>query len=80
MPHDNILLWHLQHNHFPPVSEYWLPACKRAIANAEAGAWFRRVRCPSVLHGWATGHRYHTTWQIISAFHLADFVSEDNDA
>lgn len=72
---DEVLRWHLQHNHFPSVSAAFLPvakvalgAARVAIANDNAGLWESRLTLPN-------GQK-KTVAEIISGLHLEAFLEE----
>jgi len=66
MSKDDALIWHLSFNHFPSVSLSFLPAVKRAIRNAEAGQWNKKVKLPT--------KEFIETWRIIEGLHLDSFL------
>ncbi len=37
------LMWHLQSNHYPPVSSDWVPTCEAAIDLANEGGDLREL-------------------------------------
>lgn len=43
---DQALGWHLQSNHFPPVSVSFVPVCKAAIEHAALDDWDVEVELP----------------------------------
>jgi hypothetical protein len=74
---DVSLRWHLSSNHFPPITDQWIEPAKRAIRNANAGEWTKRVRCPITLCSYTYGPgmtRYHRTAELISGLHLEPYL------
>lgn len=77
------LQYHLQHNHYPPVSTVVIPACKQAIKNANAGKWDKRVRLPDGIRRLnMRTHRlshYATTQECIDNWNLQWFLDSQED-
>lgn len=67
------LRWHLGHNHFPPIPYDMIPVAKKAIANAKAGEWGKRVKLPPGVRHRATG-QYATTEALVRHMHLDAFL------
>ena len=68
---DHVLIYHLQSNHYPPITAKAVPQARQAIAAAAQGrpeqvVWFPR------------GHR--TAAQIVEDMHLEGFVDEASAA
>jgi hypothetical protein len=74
---DDALAWHLQFNHYPPVPTSMVGACKRAIANANAGEGYKKVRLPDGVT--YRGKRLAPTYAVIEQHHLQDFLTPDED-
>lgn len=67
------LRWHLSHNHFPPIPEEMIPVAKKALVNAKAGRWGRRVKLPPGVRHRATG-QCATTEALVRHMHLDAFL------
>jgi hypothetical protein len=70
---DQILTWHLLHNHCPPIPRDMIPVCKAAIAAVnERGDWDELVPLPE----WTTwkGDPSAPAAAIIVEFHLDEFL------
>jgi len=65
---DVLLTAHLQGNHYPPVSTAFIPACKKAIDNANDGVWDEKITLPN--------GRILTTGAIIDGLHLDCFLDQ----
>lgn len=63
------LRWHLQSNHYPPVSLAFLPVVERAIDLAESGHFDTTLALPN--------GRELTVRAIVDELHLWEFVRED---
>ncbi len=66
---DAALTWHLQSNHFPPVSLDFLPAVKDAIVRANQELWDEEIELPN--------GRVLTVAAIVEGLHLDSFIEED---
>lgn len=69
---DTALLWHLRHNHYPPIPASMLEACKTAVKLAREGVTQARVQLPSGVT-WR-GNREAPVWAIVEQHHLGAFV------
>lgn len=69
LPEDQALTWHLQHNHYPPISLIYLPAVREALEFARNGDFKSNVTLPS-------GKRV-PVWEIVEWFHLQAFIDPD---
>lgn len=67
---DTVLLWHLQHNHYPPVHPAFLNVAKDAIERASNGDWHTVLDLPN--------GRQLPVGEIIEGLHLQDFLEEGN--
>jgi hypothetical protein len=72
---DEVLRWHLQHNHFPSVSVAFLAVAKLALGAArvaigtdDAGLWVTQLTLPN-------GQK-KTVAEIICGLHLEPFLEE----
>jgi hypothetical protein len=74
---ERALNWHLQSNHYPPVSAKMIAPCMEAISRASAGEWHSMVSLPSgVRAGSATEV---SAAVLVDAFHLEAFVMGADD-
>ena len=60
------LRWHLQYNHYPPVSEVFIPVAEEAIDRGNQEDWDYTIEMPN-------GCRL-TLAQIIEGLHLEPFL------
>lgn len=67
---DQALTWHLQANHYPPVSAALVPACKQAIKNARAGKYEAMVTMPE---GYPKAQL--ATRELMEGLHLYEFIN-----
>ena len=63
---DQALGWHLQHNHYPPVSLKFLPVAKQALKLARSGDFISTIALPS--------GNSRTVMQLIEDLHLQFFI------
>lgn len=68
---DTRLEWHLQYNHYPPISTAFVPAARLAIERAQANEWGAVLTLP-------TGET-KTAAEVIEDLGLADFVETEGD-
>lgn len=66
---DQALRWHLQYNHYPPVSEVFTPVAKEAIDKANEKDWDSVIEMPDGVS--------KTAAQIIEGLHLESFLDEE---
>lgn len=66
---DTTLSWHLQSNHFPPVSADFIPACKAAIQHALDEDWEAEVELPE-----RSPKDYVTVAEIVRVLHLDGII------
>lgn len=71
---DLALEWHLEHNHYPPVTTEMIPYCKQAI----------RLAAQKLDHVIVTIEGDRKTvdlpaWQIVDDLHLHDFVETEQE-
>ena len=69
---DQALIWHLRHNHFPPIDLIFLCAIREALAAARNREFSRRITLP-------TG-KILTAAQIVDEVHLHAFLDCEVDA
>lgn len=69
---DKALVWHLQSNHYPPIPTSMIPACLRAIENAKAGKWNKKIKLPEGVT-WK-GKKYTVTNALVEHAHLKTFI------
>ena len=69
------LLYHLTHNHCPPIPESFIPVCEAAIAATNEGDYERLIDLPD-----GVSHRVHgkqtRAWEIMEFAHLDGFVDD----
>ena len=66
---DIALQQHLQYNHYPPVSEDFIPACKQAIEAGNDRDWNKKIELPN--------GKIRTVSQIIEGLHLDFFLEPE---
>lgn len=71
---DQALSWHLQSNHYPPVSLSMLPICKEAIEHANTGDWDTLLKLPKGVS--FRGSPKAPVSAIIEQHHLNTFLEE----
>ncbi len=74
---DQALSWHLSSNHYPPIPQYMLPACKAAIDAANAGEWDREIDIPEGVQYKDGGKP--TASALIEHAHLDSFLDRDDE-
>jgi hypothetical protein len=70
---DQVLTWHLQSNHYPPIPTSMVPPCKRAIAKANRGDYNSRVRLPKGIT--YKGSTLAPVLAMIEQHHLDSFIT-----
>jgi hypothetical protein len=65
------LTWHLQANHYPPVSKSFIPACKEAISAAQKGEWDKKIKMPNGL--------VRSAAFIIEGLHLEPWIDQEEE-
>lgn len=65
------LYYHLKYNHYPPVSDTFLPTAEAAIDAANRGEWDTVLSLPN--------GKELTVSTIIEELHLRDFLDTDED-
>ena len=60
-----LLQWHLHGNHYPSVSEAFVPVCEQAIACANLGEWDKVLDMPNGTE--------RTVAYIVESLHLESF-------
>lgn len=65
---DAALDWHLQSNHFPPVSLAFKPACIEAIQACDQGEAEKEITLPN--------GRVKSAFEIVEELHLQDFLQQ----
>ena len=68
---EQALVWHLQHNHYPPISLAFLPAVREALVAARRNDFDRRVPLP-------TGKNV-TVADVIAEAHLEAFLDQETE-
>lgn len=75
---DSALSWHLSGNHYPPIPQMMIPACKLAIEAGNEGEYDRLIQLPE-----GVVHRVHgdkvPAREIIEHAHLDSFIEQDED-
>jgi len=61
------IAWHLQGNHYPPITTKMVPYCQKAIRLARRGKWDRAIKFPS-------GDTM-TVQEIVDECHLEGFLN-----
>jgi hypothetical protein len=64
------LEWHLQYNHYPPISLAFLPVARKALRFARNSEFDRRLLMPT--------QELKTVREIVDAFHLYAFLEGDD--
>lgn len=65
---EQALQWHLQYNHYPPVSLAFIPVAKEAIDKGNQEDWDSVIEMPN--------GKSKTVAQIIEGLHLESFLEE----
>jgi hypothetical protein len=63
---QSALQWHLQANHYPPVSLVFIPLCIKAIEYANCKQWEKYIQLPN--------GKMVTVAKIVEGLHLEDFL------
>lgn len=69
---EQVLMWHLQGNHFPPVT-YAFDMCKWAIERAKSDDLTSTKRDKSFMR------RAASVTEILDAYHLWDFINKEEE-
>jgi hypothetical protein len=73
LPLRSALVYHLESNHYPPISRDWIPAAEEAIELASAGIWDADIARPD---GYATAELpTNSVYDIIENLHLDPFIT-----
>jgi len=73
---DTALTWHLQSNHYPPISVAFLPMAKAALAHARAGEWEATVEFPA---GARRAGQSVAISEVVKELHLEAFLEEEGE-
>ena len=77
---ENAVRVQLQTNHYPPIPEFFIPACLQAIELANKGEYEGEVDLPDEATDANTGLHVTTAQKLISWAHLDFFITpEDYD-
>jgi hypothetical protein len=68
---EQALKWHLQANHFPPVSSDFLPAARKAIKEGNKGNWSKEIKMPNGV--------IKKVSEIIEGLHLDEFLDNQEE-
>jgi len=69
---NQALTWHLQYNHYPPISLIFLPAVRAALEAARDSDLSRRIELP-------TG-KIVTAGDVVEQVHLQAFLDSEEDS
>ncbi|MCC6629640.1 MAG: hypothetical protein IT340_19860 [Chloroflexi bacterium] len=75
---DGALHYHLTYNHYPPVPSAMVGTAKRAIANANAGQWQRKVELGRNVSHVVYGNLVPTR-VLVQALRLDAFIDAQED-
>lgn len=67
---DFALEWHLQYNHYPPISLEFLPVAKKAVKLARNGELGTRLLMPNQV--------VKTVAEVVEELHLFAFLDEQD--
>ena len=73
-PLEVALTWHLQSNHFPPVSTAFIPTAIAAIEAANEGDWDRVIDFPK-----GTAIESDNAGRIVDGLHLESWIDFSDD-
>jgi hypothetical protein len=65
---EQALIWHLQYNHYPPISPIFFDTAKEAIELADEGDWDSTITMPNGVS--------MTVGGIIEGLHLDSFLDD----
>lgn len=68
LPEEDALIWHLQYNHYPPISLAFLHAVREALTAVREGDFDRPIELPSKSRVRAAA--------IVEQLHLEAFLDE----
>lgn len=71
---EEVLSWHLQYNHYPPIDPIFTGCCLRAIDKAAKGQWDARVLLPVGYRGVRDSRRTIRVADLVEFAHLDDLV------
>jgi len=74
---DQMLLVHLQSNHFPPIPAWMLEPCKAAIQAVNEGEAERLIELPEGAT-WR-GQTHAPAWAVVEGHHLEPFLTPEED-
>lgn len=69
----------LQHNHYPPIPEFFVPVCLEAIELANQGMYNTAVVLPEGVTDAQSGLTSTTVDRLINWAHLGFFVTSEDD-
>lgn len=76
LPLGVALEYHLESNHYPPISRVWVPAAKQAIELASQGIWDEDIPRPE---GYATSeYPTDSVYDLVENLHLDPFIDTDD--
>ena len=68
---ERALEWHLQYNHYPPISLAFVPVAGLAIDKANAEEWEEIIKMPN--------GKELTVAEIVEGLHLESFLEQDEE-
>ena len=68
---EQALQWHLQYNHYPPISLTFVPVAEIAIDKANAEEWEEIIKMPN--------GKELTVAEIVEGLHLESFLEQDEE-
>ena len=77
---ETAVRFQLQNNHYPPIPDFFIPACLKAIDLANQGLYDEYVDLPEGVTDAQSGGTQSTAEKLINWAHLSFFItSEDYD-
>lgn len=74
---EALLCWHLQSNHYPPLSLLLVPVARKAMQLAREERWEDEIDMPEGIQ-FRDGSRKPTVYDIVETMHLADFIENED--
>ena len=74
---ENAVRIQLQNNHYPPIPEFFIPVCLKAIDLANQGLYDETVELPEDVTDATTGLNSTSVSKLITWAHLDFFITPD---
>lgn len=72
-----VLGWHLQYNHYPPLPGSLIDVAEKAIEHTNKGEEDALIELPQGMARGDTGEKMVRAWWVIESMHLDSFLSSE---